>query len=103
MVNASFVNGCKTPFYLLNLSRGEIVNTNDVLNAMETGHIAGFAADVLEKEQLPKFTEKENLWFDPLIQSADTVLAPHIGGWSHESYQRISEVLADEVLRRMSV
>jgi len=101
-VNANFVAKCKNPFYLLNLSRGEIVKTSDVLNAMETGYIAGFAADVLENEQLQKFTDNDNFWFDSLIRSPRVVLAPHIGGWSHESYRRISEVIAGEVMQRMS-
>ena len=72
------------------------------MNAMETGYIAGFAADVLENEQLQKFTDNDNFWFDPLIRSPRVVLAPHIGGWSHESYRRISEVIAGEVIQRMS-
>jgi D-3-phosphoglycerate dehydrogenase len=102
MVDRSFIENCKKPFFLLNLSRGEIVSTIDVLSAMENNHIAGFAADVLENEQLQTFTEAENRWFNALINSPRTVLAPHIGGWTFESYRRISEVLASEVRRRMS-
>ncbi|MEK0421566.1 MAG: hypothetical protein RLZZ161_1417 [Bacteroidota bacterium] len=102
MVDRSFIEKCKKPFFLLNLSRGEVVSTIDVLSAMENNHIAGFAADVLENEQLQTFTEAENRWFNALINSPRTVLAPHIGGWTFESYRRISEVLASEVRRRMS-
>lgn len=102
MVNGAFIEKCKKPCYLLNLSRGEVVNTRDLLLAMENNHIAGFAADVLENEQLQAFTEQDNQWFNALIQSQRTVLAPHIGGWTVESYRKISEVLAAEVCRRMS-
>ncbi len=103
MVNQSFIVECRKPFYLLNLSRGEVVKTTDVVEAMENNHIAGFAADVLENEQLPKFTETENRWFNALIRNPRVVLAPHIGGWTHESYRKISEVLAAEVCRRMTL
>ena len=103
MVNESFIEKCRRPFYLLNLSRGEVVNTTDVIEAMENNHIAGFAADVLENERLQKFTEAENKWFNALVQNPRVVLAPHIGGWTHESYRKISEVLAAEVCRRMSL
>lgn len=101
MVNHAFIEKCKKPFYLLNLSRGEVVNTMDVLAAMENNHIAGFAADVLENEKLHAFAESENQWFTALINSSRTVLAPHIGGWTFESYRKISEVLAFEVCQRM--
>jgi D-3-phosphoglycerate dehydrogenase len=103
MVNESFIKKCRKPFYLLNLSRGDIVKTTDVIEAMENNHIAGFAADVLENERLQKFTEAENKWFNALVQNPRVVLAPHIGGWTHESYRKISEVLAAEVCRRMSL
>lgn len=103
LVDAAFIRACKMPFYLLNLSRGEVVNTKDVLSALHNNHIAGFAADVLEKEQIQQFTDKENAWFNPLIQHSRTVLSPHIGGWSYESYQKISQVLADEICHRMSL
>jgi len=103
MLNQSFIDKCKKPFYLLNLSRGEVVNTFDVLSAMENNHIEGFAADVLENEKLQQLTPAENQWFNALIESPRTVLAPHIGGWTFESYRRISEVLATEVCRRLSV
>lgn len=103
MLNQSFIDKCKKPFYLLNLSRGEVVNTLGVLTAMENNHIAGFAADVLENERLQQLTPTENKWFNALIESPRTVLAPHIGGWTFESYRRISEVLAAEVCRRLSV
>jgi D-3-phosphoglycerate dehydrogenase len=103
MVNQYFIDKCKKPFYLLNLSRGEVVNTIDVLAAMENNHIAGFAADVLENERLQHLSPTENHWFNTLIESPRTVLAPHVGGWTFESYRKISEVLAAEVCFRMSV
>ncbi|MBM3399322.1 MAG: phosphoglycerate dehydrogenase [Bacteroidetes bacterium] len=102
MVNQVFIEKCKRPFYLLNLSRGEIVNTMDVLAAMANKRIAGFGADVLENEKLSSFSTAENRWFKALIQSPRTVLSPHIGGWTYESYRKISEVLAHEICRRMS-
>lgn len=101
MVDAVFLAKCKKPLYLLNLSRGEVVKTQDVVFAMENNHITGFAADVLENERISHFANSENAWFNPLIQSPRTVLAPHIGGWSHESYRKISELLAAEICRRM--
>lgn len=101
-INASFIAKCKKPFYLLNLSRGEVINTLDVVEGMKNNHIVGFAADVLENEKPDSFGEIENRWFNELVGSRRTILAPHIGGWTFESYRKISEVLAAEVCTRMS-
>lgn len=99
MVNSDFIQRFVRKFRLLNLSRGEVVSTKDVLRAMENYHIIGFAADVLECENFARFGPAEEDWFAQLVSRPDVVLAPHIGGWTRQSYERISAVLADEIIR----
>lgn len=99
MVNSDFIQRFVRKFRLLNLSRGEVVSITDVLNAMENNHIIGFAADVLECENFARFGPAEEAWFSRLSSRRDVVLAPHIGGWTFQSYERISAVLADEIIR----
>jgi D-3-phosphoglycerate dehydrogenase len=60
---------------------------------MESGKVLGAALDVLENEKIGKLIDDEKEWFEYLIHSKRTLLAPHVGGWSKESYQKISEVL----------
>ena len=99
MVNSDFIQRFVRKFRLLNLSRGEVVSITDVLNAMENNHIIGFAADVLECENFARFGPAEEAWFSRLSSRRDVVLAPHVGGWTFQSYERISAVLADEIIR----
>jgi D-3-phosphoglycerate dehydrogenase len=93
MVDDVYLNRFKKSIYLLNLSRGKVIRTKDLVACMESGKVLGAALDVLENEKIGKLIDDEKEWFEYLIHSKRTLLAPHVGGWSKESYQKISEVL----------
>ncbi|NDE05469.1 MAG: phosphoglycerate dehydrogenase, partial [Flavobacteriia bacterium] len=79
----------------LNTSRGEIVNTSAVLNAIANGKILGAGLDVLEVEKFPALAEQN--WYAELAKNDKVVLSPHVAGWTFESYRKISEVLAEKL------
>lgn len=69
--------------FLINTSRGAIVNEDALLNALETGMLGGAGLDVIDGEW------RQDLDQHPLIQYANThenlVISPHLGGVTHES------------------
>ncbi len=95
MVNDEYFFHFKKPIFFLNTARGEIVETQAVLNAIKAGKILGAGLDVLEVEKMPKM--KEEPWFEELSNSPKVILSPHVAGWSFESYKKISEVLAQKL------
>ena len=97
MVDEEYFFHFRKPIYFLNTARGEIVNTQAVLNAIEKGRIMGAGLDVLEVEKFPKLGEQP--WYDALINSTKVLLTPHVAGWTFDSYRKISEVLADKLSR----
>ncbi|MBU6324398.1 MAG: phosphoglycerate dehydrogenase [Bacteroidetes bacterium] len=99
LVDAAYMNNFKKPLILLNLSRGQVVCTADVVKALQSGVLRGFAADVLETEPLSALTSEDKKWFEPLKGMDQVLLTPHVGGWSNESYERISGVLAARIIR----
>ena len=99
MVDAAYLNNFKKPLILLNLSRGQVVHTAAVVEALQSGVLTGFAADVLETEPLSALTSEDKKWFEPLKEMNQVLLTPHVGGWSIESYERISGVLAARIIR----
>lgn len=101
MVDAGYLRRFKRLRYLLNLSRGEIVRTCDVVAALESGKLEGFAADVLEVEPPQRATSENQTCFQQLMASPGTVLTPHVGGWTAESYERISAFLAQRILAEL--
>jgi D-3-phosphoglycerate dehydrogenase len=102
MLNHDFIRNMEKPFWVLNLSRGRVVDTAALVHGLETGKVRGAGLDVLEYES----TSFEN-WLNPetapgplkyLLKSNQVMLSPHVGGWTHESYFQLSNVLADKVL-----
>jgi len=90
------------PFYVINLSRGKIIETKALLGALETDKVRGACLDVLEfeKSSFEQMFEVEQLPVDlkSLINNKKVVLSPHVGGWTKESYIKLSEVLRDKIL-----
>jgi D-3-phosphoglycerate dehydrogenase len=100
-LNKEFVASVQKPFYLLNLSRGKIVDTAALVEGLQNGKIKGAGLDVLEFESksFESFFEQELPGsFSYLINSENVVLTPHVGGWTSESYVKLSSVLADKIL-----
>ncbi|MDX1444713.1 2-hydroxyacid dehydrogenase [Lishizhenia sp.] len=100
-VDTAFINAFAKAFYLINLSRGKIVRTSALRKALNEGQILGACLDVLEFEK----ASFENIFssdmpddFKFLLESDKVLLSPHVGGWTHESYFKLSDVLADKIL-----
>jgi D-3-phosphoglycerate dehydrogenase / 2-oxoglutarate reductase len=96
-----FFDGLGKPVFLLNLSRGKIVETAALIKAIEAGQVLGAGLDVneFEKSSFESFFDgemPEGLRY--LLDSDNVLMTPHIGGWTHESYFKLSDVLADKIL-----
>ena len=101
LANAEYFSKFEKNLYLLNLSRGKILKTSDLISAMESGKILGACLDVLEYEGLSfEKLDKASLpeTFKKLIKRKDVILSPHIGGWTHESNIKLAEVLAKKII-----
>lgn len=97
MVDEEYLFHFRKPIFFINTARGEIVSTKAVLSAIQNQKIIGAGLDVLEVEKFPALSTQD--WFNDLKQSGKVILTPHIGGWTFESYRKISEVLAEKLLR----
>ena len=100
-VNEAFINSFKKPFYLLNLSRGKIVHTDSLIKALESNKIKAAGLDVLEYESKDFesiFANQLPAAFQYLLTSDRVLLSPHVGGWTKESYFKLSDVLADKII-----
>ncbi len=82
---------------IMNTARGEILETRGLIKLLEEGAIYGAALDVLENEKLASYSEEESVILQKL-SSSNVILTPHVGGWTYESYQRISEVIVEKII-----
>ncbi len=101
MLNKVFIQNFKKNFWLINTSRGAVVNTDDLVNAMKSGKIKGAALDVIEYEEtsFEKLTNKEfsEAW-NYIISSDKVILTPHIAGWTEESKIKLAKVLGEKII-----
>ena len=103
MGDDSFFKSFKKPIYVLNLSRGKIVATEALVNALKSQQVIAAGLDVLEyeKSSFESFFEQElPSAFQYLLNAENVILSPHVGGWTKESYFKLSDVLADKILCR---
>ena len=96
-VSAALLGGFARPLWLLNTARGEVLDHAALVGALQSGRVRGAALDVLDNEKLGTLTPAQQANFDFLRQAAQVVLTPHVGGWTHESYRRINEVLVEKI------
>ncbi|MBT3418094.1 MAG: hydroxyacid dehydrogenase [Flavobacteriales bacterium] len=100
LVNENFINNFEKNFYLINTARGKCVNTKSLVNSMKEGKIKGVCLDVLEYEKTSFEKLSENGFTEEmkyLIDSENTILSPHVAGWTVESNVKISEILFQKI------
>lgn len=90
LINSSRISQMKDKSFIINCSRGGIVDEKAVLNAIESGKLAGAAFDVFEKEP-PVFP-------NPLFTHPKIVCAPHLGASTHEAQERVALTAAQQII-----
>ena len=90
LVNYDKLSLMKKNAYLINTSRGKVLNEKDLIRALDEGKLAGAALDVFETEPLSRVE---------LQRSEKVVLTPHIAGQTDEAQNESGRQIVEEVLR----
>ncbi|MEJ6491074.1 MAG: NAD(P)-dependent oxidoreductase [Flavobacteriales bacterium] len=103
--NNEFLERMEKPFFLLNVSRGKVVKSEIVVKGLKKGVILGAGLDVLDYENGTfenTMLEIDSIDLKFLLNSPQTLLTPHVAGWTEESYKKLSKVLGDKILAKFS-
>lgn len=96
LVNADFLRRCKSSAYIINTARGPIVNSEDLVQAVQLNQIAGAGLDVVDGEP--------NIGADhPLVKEKRIVVLPHIGSATEETRDEMAKQCAQNVLAGLEV
>ena len=74
---------------IINVSRGGLVNEQDLFEALETGKVAAAACDVVSVEPM-----REN---NPLLKAKNMTITPHVAWASREARTRLIDTVAENV------
>ena len=79
--------------------RGKNLKTKALVQAIESGKVLGACLDVLEYEKSSfENLETENQDLKYLLDSEKAIVTPHIGGWTHQSKEKLAQVIVDKIL-----
>ena len=93
MINRETLAKMKSSAYLINCARGEVVDTDDLLEALDNGVIAGAGIDVFPEEPAPAH---------PLAMHPKVVATPHLAGSTTEALESVAVRIAEQMLTMLA-
>lgn len=104
--NEELFNQCGKPVLLINSARGAVLNTPDLLRAIQNQKVGHACLDVLEYENVNLQIPEKGNWDPTLLQLADhkqVTLTPHIAGQTPESERRHAEIAFQKICSALGV
>ncbi|MCY0883895.1 MAG: D-glycerate dehydrogenase, partial [Acidianus infernus] len=90
LINEDRLKKMKRSAFLINASRGQVVDEKALIKALQEGWIKGAGLDVFEIEPLPKDS--------PLLKLNNVVLTPHLGSATIETREKMAEIAVKNLL-----
>ena len=106
LIDSTFINEMKNEFYFVNTARGKNVETKYLVEALKSGKVKGACLDVLEYEKASfekldtstSLSTRENEDLQYLLDSEKVIVTPHIAGWTHQSKEKLAQVIVDKII-----
>ena len=97
-LNRDFINNMQKPFYLINTSRGKVLNQEYLLEGLLGEKVLGACIDVFENEQISSYSVKEKEQIAALQATRKVLFYTHVAGWTNQSKLKLADILAQKIL-----
>ena len=91
LFNKEMFNAMKPGSYLVNVSRGPLVNEPALIEALSSGHLGGAVLDVFHEEPLPSIS--------PLWEQPNLIITPHISAFSPKMMDQVVDLFVENLKR----
>lgn len=99
LIDEVFISKMEKDFYFINTARGKNLKTKALVEAIRSGKVLGACLDVLEYEKSSfENLESDNQDLKFLLDSDKAIVTPHIAGWTHQSKEKLAQVIVDKIL-----
>lgn len=92
LINGKRIAAMKPGACLVNVARGEALVEEDLIRALESGHLAGAALDVFSQEPLPAD--------NPLWEAKNLIITPHVSGLIRDYIPRVCRIFVENCANR---
>jgi len=99
LVNKTFLDRVKKNVFIVNTSRGKVIQTKALLDGLASGKILGACIDVFENEKVETFSKDEKEQYMKLYEYDNVILSPHVAGWTEESLFKIASTLIKKIMK----
>jgi D-3-phosphoglycerate dehydrogenase len=89
LINADTISQMKPGVRIINCSRGNVVNLDDLYEALLNGHVGGAALDVLPHEPPDPSL--------PILQHPKVIFTPHLGASTAEAQDKVASMIANQI------
>ncbi|MEO6612536.1 MAG: NAD(P)-dependent oxidoreductase [Chitinophagaceae bacterium] len=97
IAGAAFFQSLQNRPYILNASRGKVIDPDQLTLALRENRIAGAGLDVLDNEDLGSYTAAEKQRLGWLLEQPNVIITPHIAGYSQESFYKMAVILLEKL------
>jgi len=97
IINDDFISKLKKQIYLIQTSRGAIMDTAATLKHLKSGSIKALGIDVYEDEPWTKGKYVKASIYEELLSLPQVIATPHIAGWTQESKIKLANVLMEKI------